>query len=54
MLRQRWLGRVPYPEALDLQRALFEQRRGDHLLLLEHPHVYTIGRSGDPAVVTSV
>ena len=51
MLRQRWLGRVPYPEALDLQHALFEQRRGDHLLLLEHPHVYTIGRSGDPANV---
>ncbi len=51
MLRQRWLGRVPYAEAIDLQRALFEQRRGDHLLLLEHPHVYTIGRSGDPSNV---
>lgn len=51
ILRQRWLGRVRYDEALDLQRALFEQRLGDHLLLLEHPHVYTIGRSGDPANV---
>ena len=43
----RRLGRVPYDEALALQRALVEDRRagkiGDTLLLLEHPHVLTLG-----------
>jgi lipoic acid synthetase len=42
-LRVRWLGRVPYAEALDLQHALFESGAQDHLLLLEHPPVYTLG-----------
>jgi lipoic acid synthetase len=42
-LRVRWLGRVPYHEALAVQRALFEHGRGQHLLLLEHPPVYTLG-----------
>jgi lipoyl synthase len=42
-LRVRWLGRVPYREALDLQHALFDSATSDHLLLLEHPHVYTLG-----------
>jgi lipoic acid synthetase len=42
-LRVRWLGRVAYREALDLQHALFERGAQDHLLLLEHPHVYTLG-----------
>ncbi len=47
-LRARWLGTVPYGEAYDLQRSIFE-RRGeglvdDYLLLLEHPHVFTLGR----------
>ena len=42
-LRVRWLGRVPYGEALAVQRALFEEGDEDHLLLLEHPHVYTMG-----------
>jgi lipoic acid synthetase len=37
------LGRVPYDEALALQRALFEHGREQHLLLLEHPSVYTLG-----------
>jgi len=45
-----WLGRVDYQEAWGLQRALAgacaEGRVGDVLLLLEHPHVYTIGRRG--------
>jgi lipoyl(octanoyl) transferase len=45
-----WLGRVPYREAWELQRALVEGVRAgripDTLLLLEHPHVFTIGRSG--------
>ena len=43
MLRARWLGTVPYGEALELQRALFDRSPDDHLLLLEHPHVYTLG-----------
>ena len=42
-LRVRWLGRVPYREALDLQTALFEHGSEQHLLLLEHPHVFTHG-----------
>ena len=42
-LRVRWLGRVPYDEALALQRGLFEHGREQHLLLLEHPPVYTLG-----------
>ncbi|HET9601168.1 MAG TPA: lipoyl synthase [Acidimicrobiales bacterium] len=42
-LHVRWLGRVPYAEALAVQRALFEHGRGQHLLLLEHPAVYTLG-----------
>lgn len=42
-LRVRWLGRVPYREALDLQTALFGFGTEQHLLLLEHPHVFTHG-----------
>ena len=41
------LGLVPYAAALDLQKALVEDRRAgripDTLLLLEHPHVITLG-----------
>jgi lipoic acid synthetase len=33
-LRIRWLGRVPYREAHDLQKALFEHGVDDHVLLL--------------------
>ena len=50
-LRVRWLGRLPYEEAWDLQRALHEGRVSgrteDDYLLLEHPHTYTVGRFGD-------
>jgi len=51
-LRARWLGRLPYDEAMDLQRAFHEGRvqgrtLDDYLLLLEHPPVFTIGRFGD-------
>ncbi len=46
----RRLGRVPYEEAWSLQNRLAEARRADlvpdTLILLEHPHTYTIGRSG--------
>ena len=38
---------MPYDEALELQRTLAEQRKSGHipdtLLLLEHPHVLTLG-----------
>ena len=50
MLNVRWLGRVPYEEALDLQRALF-RGASDHLLLLEHPSTYTLGVRADRANV---
>ncbi|MCU0309372.1 MAG: lipoyl synthase [Acidimicrobiales bacterium] len=46
-LRVRWLGSVPYGEAHALQHALFAGR-DDWLLLLEHPHVYTLGARGRP------
>ena len=43
-MRVRWLGRVRYQDAHALQRALFGAPAGhDWLLLLEHPHVYTLG-----------
>ena len=42
-LRVRWLGRVRFQDAHALQQALFERSTDDHLLLLEHPHVYTLG-----------
>jgi lipoic acid synthetase len=41
------LGRVPYPDAHALQTGLFRSGVDDHLLLLEHPHVYTFGVRGD-------
>ena len=44
------LGLVSYREAWDIQLRLLgdvaEGRRPDTLLLLEHPHVYTLGRRG--------
>ncbi len=51
-VRARWLGRLPYAEAWDLQKAFWEGRvfdrtPDDYLLLLEHPHTYTVGRNGD-------
>jgi lipoyl(octanoyl) transferase len=49
------LGVVDYPAALELQRALVTARMhdsiGDTLLLLEHPHVYTLGRGADAAFI---
>ncbi|MCU0261425.1 MAG: lipoyl synthase, partial [Ilumatobacteraceae bacterium] len=48
-LRVRWLGTVPYREALAVQHALAEHGREQHLLLLEHPHVFTYGRRADLA-----
>lgn len=51
----RDLGRVPYGECWTLQRSLFDAllaRKGSaddaagYLLLVEHPPVYTLGKSG--------
>src|SRR5437899_10970222 len=51
-VRASWLGSVPYREAWDLQAALVrELREGaghDTLLLLEHPHVFTMGKAAAP------
>jgi lipoyl(octanoyl) transferase len=45
------LGTVDYQSALALQDALLAARRedliGDTLLMLEHPHVFTLGRGAD-------
>ena len=49
-LRVRWLGRVTYDEADALQRA-FHAAGDDVLLLVEHPHTYTLGRRGDASHV---
>src|SRR5918996_2047810 len=46
-LRVRWLARVPYREAWALQRALHTHSPDDHLLLLEHEPVYTMGPRTD-------
>jgi len=51
-LRVRWLGKVPYRDAWAVQRALHAGGAAlagpdDHLLLLEHPHVYTLGVRAD-------
>jgi len=47
----RRLGVVPYADALALQKQLVDERRegriGDVLLLVEHPHVLTLGVRGD-------
>jgi lipoyl(octanoyl) transferase len=44
------LGRIDYARALEMQAELVAQRKrgeiADHLLLLEHPHVITLGRNG--------
>src|SRR3954453_8484042 len=47
-LEVRRLGRVGYADALELQKALelevIGERKKDYLLLLEHPHIFTLGR----------
>jgi lipoyl(octanoyl) transferase len=46
-LECRWLGTIPYADALALQADLVRARRAneipDQLLLVEHPHVITLG-----------
>ena len=45
------LGFVDYKEAWNLQKEIFQKRLAnsinDTLLLLEHPHTYTFGKSAD-------
>src|SRR5206468_10479505 len=56
-VRASWLGSVPYREAWDLQADLVrelragEGTRADTLLLLEHPHVFTLGKAASPSDV---
>src|SRR5262249_37710172 len=49
----RDLGRLGYTDAFALQRDLVEKRKrgeiADQLLILEHPHVVTMGRNGHDA-----
>jgi lipoyl(octanoyl) transferase len=51
----RHLGLVPYSEAHELQKELVEKRKRDEIpdqfLLLEHPHVITLGRAANRANV---
>jgi len=46
------LGRIEYGRALELQRELAGKRKlgliPDQLLVVEHPHVITLGRNGKP------
>lgn len=49
-LSVRWLGRVAYEDAWALQHGLHADpigTGGDHLLLLEHPHTFTLGRNAE-------
>jgi len=50
-IEPRWLGRLSYEEGLSLQESLVQEKiEGsvtDHLLLLEHEPVYTMGRTRD-------
>lgn len=54
-IHARWLGRIAYRDAWELQRRLAAERArdeiGDQLLLLEHEAVLTLGRHADDAHV---
>ncbi len=50
-LHVRWLGRVRYQDANELQHGLHHHAVDDHLLLLEHAPVYTLGIRADTANV---
>ncbi len=57
VLHWAYLGRVPYARALELQRdsreLLREGRAGERLILLQHPHTYTLGRSADRSEIVA-
>lgn len=50
-LHWTWLGRIPYGEAVGLQLAVRDAVKAgegpERFLLLEHPHVYTLGRNAE-------
>ena len=51
MVEVEWAGQVNYDVAWDWQKSLVAERTessdlADKLLLLEHPHTYTLGRRG--------
>src|SRR5450759_1180704 len=52
LVRACWLGKTPYREAWDIQAELVSALRDGHtsdtLLLLEHPHVFTMGKAATP------
>ncbi|HEX6185765.1 MAG TPA: lipoyl(octanoyl) transferase LipB [Pyrinomonadaceae bacterium] len=54
-LRVRRLGRLEYGEAYRVQKetelAVRERREPDTLLLVEHPHVLTVGRRATPELI---
>jgi len=54
-LKVERLGRVEYDAALDIQkqteRAVLAGEQSDTLLLLEHPHVLTMGRRSAPGAI---
>jgi lipoyl(octanoyl) transferase len=52
-----FLGKCDYKKALEIQYSILEKRQkgeiGDTLILVEHPPVITIGRSGDASNVVA-
>ena len=56
-LRAIWLGNVDYVSSVELQRSMVEARKSgllpDSILLLEHPHIFTLGRKADKSHVLS-
>ena len=51
MLRIRSLGTVSYHEAYALQHTLAAEADDDYLLILQHPHTYTLGAHADDSHV---
>src|SRR3712207_5329574 len=54
-LRVRWLGRMEYGAAFGVQKeteaAVKRGESPDTLLLVEHPHVLTVGRRATPSLI---
>jgi len=57
LCESRWLGRRDYSEGLRLQEYCVQQLASNNgreqLLLLEHPHVFTLGRGADSSNILS-
>jgi lipoyl(octanoyl) transferase len=51
LIHPKWLGRISYEAALEIQESLVQEKingaPSNHLLLLEHEPVYTMGRNRD-------